>query len=532
MNRVTAAAADAVPGLAALGRAGRARLLRAAAEEIEARREALVATAARETFLGDARLGGEVTRTAYQLRVFADVLDEGSYLEATIDHAGDTPMGPGPDLRRMLVPVGPVAVFGASNFPLAFSVPGGDTASALAAGCPVVVKAHESHPSTSALAFSALEAAASRVGAPSGTVGIVYGREAGAELVTDPLITAVGFTGSLAGGQALRALIETRPSPIPFYGELASLNPLVVTPGAAAERAASIADGLVASITGSLGQLCTKPGLVFVPADASGDELVARAASLVAAAPAGRLLNERVSEGYAAIGASLRAEPGVALAGPRVGGEGLSDAGFSDAGFSDAGLSGAGGAAAGLSGAGGAAAGLSGAGGAGGAAVPALLTVDAAGFTPALAEECFGPLALIVRYSSSAELLDVLASLPGSLTATVHSADGDDLGPLLAVLQPRAGRLLFDAYPTGVLVSWAQTHGGPWPSTNTVHTSVGPTAIRRFLRPLTWQNAPEHVLPAELRDGYEGIPRRVDGVLALPGTGVTSALPGPADRGR
>ncbi|GAA0274442.1 aldehyde dehydrogenase (NADP(+)) [Cryptosporangium japonicum] len=470
VEAVTRAAAGAAAGLAAMGRAGRARLLRAAADEIEKRRDALIATAARETHLGEARLDGEVTRTAYQLRVFADVLDEGSYLEATIDHAGDTPMGPGPDLRRLLVPLGPVAVFGASNFPLAFSVPGGDTASALAAGCPVVLKAHESHPETSELAFEALAAAVVATGAPDGTVGLIHGREAGAELVTDPRITAVGFTGSLGGGQALRALIETRPEPIPFYGELASLNPLVVTPAAAAARAGSIAAGLVTAVTGSLGQLCTKPGLIFVPADEAGDTLVAAMATALADVPAGLLLNDRVADGYDSIGADLRSRPGVATA-------------------------------------------ATGATGAGDGATPALLTVDAANFTADLAEECFGPLALVVRYESEKDLVDVLSTLPGSLTGTIHSADGDDLGPLLAVLTPRAGRLLFDAYPTGVLVAWAQTHGGPWPSTNTVHTSVGPTAIRRFLRPLTYQNAPEQVLPEELRDGYTGIPRRVDGVL-------------------
>ncbi|MFG1926052.1 aldehyde dehydrogenase (NADP(+)) [Cryptosporangium sp. NPDC048952] len=468
VEAVTRAAAGAVEGLAAMGRAGRARLLRAAADEIEARREALIETAARETHLGETRLNGEVTRTAYQLRVFADVLDEGSYLEATIDHAGNTPMGPGPDLRRLLLPLGPVAVFGASNFPLAFSVPGGDTASALAAGCPVVLKAHESHPDTSALAFEALQAAVATAGAPEGTVGLISGREAGAELVTDPRITAVGFTGSLSGGQALRALIEARPEPIPFYGELASLNPLVVTPAAAAARTESIADGLVGAVTGSLGQLCTKPGLAFVPADAAGDALVARMATALADVPAGLLLNDRVAEGFDAIGADLRSQPGVSVKATGTTGEG---------------------------------------------ATPALLTVDATNFTAHLAEECFGPLALVVRYTSEAELLDVLATLPGSLTGTVHSESTDDLAPLLAVLQPRAGRLLFDAYPTGVLVSWAQTHGGPWPSTNTVHTSVGPTAIRRFLRPVTWQNAPERALPEELRDDFKGIPRRVDGVL-------------------
>ncbi|WP_231934613.1 aldehyde dehydrogenase family protein [Micromonospora viridifaciens] len=230
VHRLCTAALAAAPGLEALGRAGRATLLRALADALEARRDDIVARADRETALGPARLNGELTRTCYQLRLFAEVLDEGSYLEATIDHAGDTPMGPRPDLRRMLVPIGPVAVFGASNFPLAFSVPGGDTASALAAGCPVIVKAHGSHPATSQLVFDILTAAADQAGAPAGTLGLVHGVQAGADLVAHPAIRAVGFTGSLTGGRALLQIIEQRPDPVPFFGELSSLNPVVVTP--------------------------------------------------------------------------------------------------------------------------------------------------------------------------------------------------------------------------------------------------------------------------------------------------------------
>ncbi len=476
VEAITRTAAAAAPGLEAMGRAGRARLLRAAAARLEAAGAEIVATADLETAIGPDRLTGELARTCYQLRLFAEVAEEGSYLEATVDHAGPTPMGPGPDLRRMLVPLGPVAVFGASNFPLAFSVPGGDTASALAAGCPVVVKAHSSHPATSLLAHRALREAAEEVGAPDGTVGIVLGLDAGAALVADPHITAVGFTGSQSGALALQRIIDARPDPIPFYGELSSTNPLVVTGAAARARGAAIADGLVASFTTASGQLCTKPGLAFVPAGEAGDALVARMTELVAAAPAKPLLNARIHDSYGAIRDRLTELAGVteAAAAPVEGGPGFT-------------------------------------------AGAALLTVAAADLTPEVTEECFGPLAVVVRYRDGAELLDALGALPGSLAVAVHAEDGDDLGPLLAVLRPRAGRILFDGYPTGVLVAWAQTHGGPWPATNTVHTSVGPTAIRRFLRPLTWQDAPQQVLPAELRDADAGIPRRIDGRLRLPG---------------
>jgi NADP-dependent aldehyde dehydrogenase len=462
-----------------MGRLGRAELLRAAASRLEAHGDELVATADRETAIGPDRLRPELARTCYQLRLFAEVAEEGSYLEATIDHAADTPMGPGPDLRRMLVPLGPVAVFGASNFPLAFSVPGGDTASALAAGCPVVAKAHESHPATSLLAHRALREAVAESGAPDGTVGIVLGRDAGAALVADPRIAAVGFTGSLSGATGLQRIIAERPDPIPFYGELSSINPLVVTPAAAAARGRAIADGLVGSITTAAGQLCTKPGMAFVPTGADGDALVARMAELVADTPARPLLNERIRDSYREIGSRLAGLDGV-----RVAAEGP-------------------------------------AAGPGFAAGAQLLTVAAADLGPGVTDECFGPVAVIVRYSGPDELLAALRTLPGSLAAAVHAEDGPeediDLDALLGVLRPRAGRILFDGYPTGVLVAWAQTHGGPWPSTNTVHTSVGPTAIRRFLRPLTWQNAPERVLPPELRDAEPGIPRRVDGVLHAAG---------------
>jgi NADP-dependent aldehyde dehydrogenase len=259
----------AVP-LDRLGPSGRAGLLRAVADALESDREGIVAVADRETALGPVRLNGELTRTTYQLGLFADMLEEGSYLEVVIDHAGDTAMGPRPDLRRMLVPLGPVAVFGAGNFPLAFGAPGGDSAAALAAGCPVVLKAHPSHPATYARVTEVMARAAQAAGAADGTVAVVFGVPAGGALVRHPSIRAVGFTGSLRGGRALYDLAAARPEPIPFYGELGSINPVVVTAAAVAARGAEIAAGAVASYTLGNGQFCTKPGLVFVPAGSAG----------------------------------------------------------------------------------------------------------------------------------------------------------------------------------------------------------------------------------------------------------------------
>ncbi len=477
VDRLCAAALAAAPVLDALGRAGRAALLRALADALEARRDDVVAVADRETALGPTRLNGELTRTCYQLRLFAEVLDEGSYLEAAIDSAGDTPMGPRPDLRRMLVPIGPVAVFGASNFPLAFSVPGGDTASALAAGCPVVVKAHGSHPATSQLVFDVLDAAAREAGAPDGTLGIVHGLQAGADLVAHPAIRAVGFTGSVNGGRALLEIIERRPDPVPFFGELSSLNPVIVTPSAAAERGTTIGAELVGSFTLGGGQFCTKPGLAFVPAGPEGDAVVDAMAEAVRGTAAPVLLNEGIAASYGRISDGLAAAPGV---------EEIARGGDpSGQGFE---------------------------------AVPRLLTTSAADLPHEVTEECFGPVSVVARYDGEKELFAALDAMPSSLTATVLRGEGETDLPLAVSqeLRTRAGRLVYDAYPTGVAVSWAQHHGGPWPSTNSQHTSVGTTAIRRFLRPVTWQGAPQEVLPEELTDDFRGIPRRVDGVLQLP----------------
>lgn len=472
-GRVEAASRSAAR-LEEIGRLGRGALLDDIAEALESRRRLLVSTAGEETGLDRSRLNGELNRAVFQLRLFADVLREGSYLEAMIDHAGNTPLGPAPDVRRMLVPVGPVAIFGASNFPFAFSVAGGDTASALAAGCPVILKGHESHPLTSAHSFEAIASAVAHNGLDEGTVSLLFGLDAGARLAAHQAIKAVTFTGSLRTGQLLLDIVNQRSDPIPFYGELSSLNPLLVSAAAATARTDAIATDLFASFTGSGGQLCTKPGIAFIPEGSEGDELVEKLAALTTKAPPSVLLNERIFESFAMISQRLL-DGGAALAARgRASGDGFLGA-------------------------------------------PTLLSIPATQFTPELAEECFGPLLLLVRYTDISELTAVIEQLPPSLTASIHVEDEPDLSARLTrLVQGRVGRVVYNGYPTGVRVSWAQHHGGPWPSTNSHHTSVGATAIRRFLRPFVWQAAPHTDLPPELRDGPVSFPRRINGQLVLP----------------
>lgn len=475
--KTTENAGKAFTYLQGIGREGRAGLLDMIADNMDRNTTELIAAADEETGIGPARLTGELKRASYQMRLFAEVLREGSYLEAAIDTAGDTPMGPRPDLRRILQPIGPVAVFGSSNFPFAFSVLGGDTASALAAGCPVVMKAHSSHPRTSKISFAIMSAAADAYGAPEGTIGIVYGQKAGTALVGHPLIQAVGFTGSLGGAAALMNAIGNRSQPIPFYGELSSLNPLIVTPAAAAERAATIGAGLAASLTTSAGQLCTKPGVVFVPEGPDGDTLTDALAEQLATSTVAPLLNRRIFEEYLSITSALEDRDGVKLIAQ---GTTPTQGGFR--------------------------------------VIPAVYSVEASRLESGLVQECFGPSAIIVRYETLTELEEALALIEDSLTITLHlGQDDDNLAVRLTELgRTRAGRIIYNGYPTGVSVSWAQTHGGPWPSTNSLHTSVGATAIRRFLRPVTFQDAPESVLPEELRDGNITIPKRINGRLTMP----------------
>jgi len=472
-------AADLAVELEEIGRHGRAAMLRAMADALEADRELLIEAADRETALGPARLGGELTRTTFQLRFFADVIEDGGYLEATIDHAGDTAMGPRPDLRKLLRPIGLVAVFGASNFPFAFSVPGGDTASALAAGCPVVIKGHEAHPRTSQLCAVALRRGAAAAQVSADVVSLVLGRDAGTALVLDPSIRAVGFTGSLGGGRALHSLASSRPSPIPFYGELGALNPLVVCPSAAENRSAEIATALANSFTLGVGQFCTKPGLAFVPAGSYGDALVATLTEAVNAKSASVLLNARVQHGFADGTAALLKSPGVTQ---------LARAAAPD---TQEGWWG----------------------------TPLLLEVSPTALEGAVLDECFGPVLVVVRYGTGDELLALLQEVGPALTATIHADDADRplAQRLLAALSARVGRVVWNAYPTGVAVAWAMHHGGPYPATtDALHTSVGASSIRRWLRPVAYQDVPQELLPAELIDvpvDSQRVPRRVDGRL-------------------
>lgn len=466
LDRLAERAAAAAPILAASTADERAAWLGAIADALDAGVDELVAIADEETALGEVRLRGEAGRTSGQLRLFAEVVLEGSYLEAIVDDADPSATPPRPELRRLLVPLGPVAVYAASNFPFAFSVLGGDTASALAAGSPVIVKAHSGHPRLSArtaqLAIDALAAA----GAPEGTLALVEGRAAGEALVQHPRIRAAGFTGSLSGGRALFDLASSRPDPIPFHGELGSINPVVITPAAAAARAEQLASGFVGSFTLGTGQFCTKPGVVFVPAEA--DALVAAVVAGATTASGGRMLTERIAEAFPAGVEQLAADPAVRVI----------------------------------------------ARGSGGTA-PTVLETDARSVAErpgALLEEVFGPAALLVRYADEEQLLAALDAVPGGLTATLHSEPDDEVEAVLARLAERAGRVLFGGWPTGVAVGWAQHHGGPWPATTSGYTSVGATAIRRFQRPLVFQDAPQHLLPAALRDdALARIPHRRNG---------------------
>ncbi|MET7285201.1 aldehyde dehydrogenase (NADP(+)) [Streptomyces sp. NPDC005573] len=462
-------------------RAVRAAFLRSAAEGLEAARDHLIEAADAETALGPVRLTGELARTAYQLRAFAGIVDEGAFLDVVVDHPDGTATPPVPDLRRYKIPLGVVAVFGASNFPFAFSVAGGDTASALAAGCPVVVKAHPGHPALSELVAKVLRRAAALHGIPGGVVGLVHGFDAGVGLIRHPRVAAAGFTGSVRGGRALFDAAAARPVPIPFHGELGSLNPVLVTEAAAAERAEEIGAGLAGSMTLGVGQFCVKPGLVLVPSGAAGDGLVKALTDAVSDTEAGVLLDHRMRDAFVAGVAERAALPGVeSPVTPGAGGEHTVSAGF--------------------------------------------LTVPAgrlAGEGPCdlLLEECFGPVTVVVRYEDETEVSAVLGRLPGSLTATVQlsgeeAAGGSGAPELLARLSPLAGRVVVNGWPTGVAVAPAQHHGGPYPATTSTSTSVGGTAIERWLRPVVYQNAPEALLPGELRDGNPlGLPRRVDGVL-------------------
>ncbi|MFI6537311.1 aldehyde dehydrogenase (NADP(+)) [Nonomuraea sp. NPDC050547] len=442
----------------------RARVLEAVADALIARADDLWVVAERETALGEVRLRGEIARSAGQFRLFAQVIRDGGHVEAIIDHADPSLTPPRPDVRRMKRPLpGVVAVFAASNFPFAFSVAGGDTASALAAGCSVVVKAHPGHPRTSELVAEVVRSA---LPSPD-LLGLVHGMRAGAELVRHPDVVAVGFTGSVAGGKAIQALIDQRETPVPFFGELGSVNPVVVLPSARAEE---VAGGFAGSLTLGVGQFCTNPGLLFVPEDAG---LLDRLAAAVRETTGGPMLAERIRDGY--LGGLER------LSGLRVLAEGKAGEGAWGV-------------------------------------TPTVFVADIREFAdklPRVAEECFGPASIVVTYREVSELPAVLEQLEGSLTATVHGTVPEEAASVAEVLGRKAGRLIWNGWPTGVAVCWAMHHGGPWPaSTSAAHTSVGATAIDRWLAPTAYQDWPAELLPLELQDGNPlGVPQRVDGRL-------------------
>ncbi len=472
LDAVLDAAAAAAQPLAASRPAQRAGWLTAVADALDAHAEELVPLAAEESHLAaDPRLKGELARTTFQLRLFGEVLTDGTWLGATVDHAdADWPMGARPDLRRMMTAIGPVLVFAASNFPFAFSVAGGDTASALAAGCPVVVKAHPGHPRLSDRVAEVVSAALADAGAPDGAFALIHGQDVGVAALQDPRIQAAAFTGSVGAGRALFDIAASRPRPIPFYGELGSINPVVVTAAAAASRGDDIASGFAGSFTMGAGQFCTKPGLLLLPTDHGLGNVLREAVATTSAAP---LLNDKIVEGYDARNTELRKAGAELLASV----DGTPDA-----------------------------------------PGPELLEVTAEKLLAdpdTFATECFGPTSVVVTYRDDQQLEQVLDALEPSLTVSVQGEESDAarVRELMPALTRLGGRLLWNQWPTGVTVSWAQQHGGPYPATTApTTTSVGTAAIGRFLRPVAWQGFPDELLPAPLQEANPWqLPRRIDG---------------------
>ena len=439
VDRAARAASDAFATYGWLNGRKKGELLRAIASRLEVTGDAIIAIANQETSLGIPRLKSELARTCNQLRMFAGLVEEGSWVDARIDRGKV-------DVRSMLRPLGPVAVFGASNFPLAFSVPGGDTASALAAGCPVIVKAHPAHPETSKLTARAISEVV-----PQGVFALIEGYEAGTELVKHPLVKAVAFTGSRRGGRALMDIAAARREPIPVFAEMGSINPVFILPRALRERGAEIATGLHASVTLGVGQFCTNPGLVIAR---QANTFIEELATKMAATPCAPMLTSSIAEAY---------KTGVARFGSIVNRRAFVDGGA------------------------------------------ALFTTSAATFLDheELMEEVFGPSTLVVEFDDREQLLEVARRLEGQLTATVHAAEGeiDDYRDLIQILETKVGRIVVNGYPTGVEVAPAMVHGGPYPATSDGRsTSVGTRAIERFTRPIAWQNAPDAALPDELKE--------------------------------
>lgn len=463
------AAADAV---ADVSPGERRAWLVAGADALEAHVADLARMADWETALGLPRLSGEVLRTAAQMRFYGDVAAEGSYLGAVIDPATPTT----PSLGRTNVPLGPVAVFGASNFPFAFSVFGNDTASAIAAGCPVVIKAHPAHPVTSQDTFRIVHEAMVAAGAPQGVAALVHGHETGVSLVRHPSISAVAFTGSQAGGTSLWRAANEREVVIPVYAEMGTVNPVVVTPGAAGDIA-TIAEGFVQSFTLGSGQFCTKPGLILVPSGVDAARVIARA--LEQAQPRPVMLTRGIAEAVVSGVAEMQRAGATVVAETSTEGSGW-------------------------------------------AATAAVLAapLDLLRHGNRLLEECFGPVALVVEYDRLDDALAAVDGLQGALAASVMAAEDDeDIASVVKHLERKVGRVIVNDWPTGVVFTWAQQHGGPWPATShPATTSVGASALDRFVRPVAYQGLPETVLPAPLRaENPWGVPRRVAGVLEASG---------------
>ena len=458
----------------------RAKFLETIATEIEALGDALLQRANAETGLPLPRLTGERARTCGQLRLFASVAREGSWADARIDPAlPDRQPLPRPDLRRLSIPLGPVVVFGSSNFPLAFSVAGGDTASALAAGCTVVVKAHRAHAGTAELVGGAITRAVATCGLPAGVFSLIHGGGAtvGIAMVKHPATTAVGFTGSHAAGRALFDAAASRPHPIPVFAEMSSLNPVFLLPGAVHERGAAIAQGLLTSFTLGVGQFCTKPGLVFALRGPETNAFVAKFAELVRAAPNATMLTSGIRDAFVENRSKVTTLPGVL---PLAAGNSPADAAKTEG-------------------------------------QPSVVTTTAEIFLahPALATEAFGPFTVIIVAEKLADFAACAAALEGQLTATLQAGATDfaDARPLLAALEQKVGRVLLNGFPTGVEVSPAMNHGGPYPATSDVrYTSVGTAAMFRFARPICYQSLPDALLPDSLKNANPlGLMRLVNG---------------------
>ncbi|MBK35529.1 MAG: aldehyde dehydrogenase (NADP(+)) [Gemmatimonadetes bacterium] len=482
VDRAVSLAADAFPIYRKWSGDSRASFLEAIADEIEAIGDRLLERCDAETGLGIPRLTGERGRTTGQLRLFASLVREGSWVDARIDRAiPDREPLPKPDARLMLMPIGPVVVFGASNFPLAFSTAGGDTASALAAGCPVIVKAHRSHAGTGELVGQAIQRAAKRCDAPDGVFSLIHGAGAqvGTALVEHPQIKAVGFTGSLAGGRALFDLASRRPEPIPVYAEMGSLNPVFVLPGAMAEGGPEFAEGLRGSVTLGVGQFCTNPGLVLGIDGEEMDGFIEATESLFEEAPTATMLNPGIRDAYEKGLVTMEGASNVSLV--------AKSSQSPDAGRTEA--------------------------------SPHVWVTDVASYleNPSLSHEVFGPTSLIVRCKSKQEMIDVANRLDGHLTSTLHGTEGDlvEHVDLVEVLERKTGRLIFNGFPTGVEVCHSMHHGGPYPATTDARsTSVGTSAIFRFTRLVCYQSFPNSALPEELKNENPlGLWRTIDGEM-------------------